>query len=120
MKQFFPRKEQKPKEMVIYLCSHCNMDSGRSNLESPFCYYCERSDSLVEICREPLTPDVMANRIEECANRMMENLRNAYDIKKEDWPDSPEEEMQLLEALAEGKDVQRAIQEVTSKLRNNR
>ena len=88
------------------------MDSGRTELDGPFCFMCERTEGLIELKREKMSKEVMFNRIKAVNDRMMENLRQAYDIRKEDWPQNPEEEMMLLEAMATGQDLQTAIREM--------
>lgn len=110
-----PSRDKKPKYMITYWCPHCQKDSGRTEQDEAKCFYCDRTNGLKEIKREKLTKEVMFNRIKTVTDRMMDNLRQAYDIRADDWPGTPEEEMILLEALAEGQDLQKAIEKIRKK-----
>ncbi len=86
------------------------MDSGRTELDiPPICFYCDAKKGLIERERKLLSPQVMADRMKAVGDRMMENLRKAWGLTEDQWPKDPEEEMQLLEAMASGQDLQKAL-----------
>ena len=105
-------KDHTPEWMITYWCPHCSMDSGRTEIDGPYCYFCERTGDLVEMKREKLTREVMFNRIKLSTDRMMDNLRKAHGIHEKEWPQDEQEEMMLLEALAKGQDLREAIQKM--------
>lgn len=98
--------------MITYLCPRCCIDSGMTELDPPRCYMCESGDGLIEIHREPLSREAVFNRMKICADRMVDNLRKAYDIAECDWPKDEAEELMLLEAMAKGQDLKEAIKEL--------
>lgn len=106
----------KPRYMVTYQCTHCGMDSGRTELDTPQCFYCEATDGLTEVKRELLTPEVMAARMKLCADRMMENLAKAHEVLQRDGEDVPHEETMLLKAMTKGQDFQRKIHNLATKM----
>ena len=100
--------------MVTYFCPRCSMDSGRTELDGPYCYFCERTDGLTELKREPMSREALFNRMKLSADRMMDNLRKAHGIAEKDWPKDEKEELMLLEALASGQDLQKSLQEIAA------
>ena len=109
---------RKPEYMITYLCPHCGFDSGRTELDvPPACFYCDAKTGLVEIKREKLSAEVMANRMKLVTDRMMDNLRKAWGISEKEWPQDPEQEMLLLETMAKGKKFQDAIEEMGEKMK---
>ena len=114
-KQKKKKSARKPQWMVTWWCPHCEIDSGRTELDGPFCYCCERTEGLTEMKRERMSRDVLFGRMQSVADRMMRNLRMAWGISEKDWPKEPEAEMQLLEAMALGQDLQREITKLSGK-----
>jgi hypothetical protein len=109
------KKRPLPQFMITYLCPRCHLDSGRTELDPPLCYMCDSGEGLIEISREPLSREVMFNRMKICSDRMIDNLRKAYDVAEGDWPKDDEQELMLLEAMARGQDIHEALQELRGK-----
>ena len=95
-------KQKKPKEMVIYFCNRCRQDSGRTDIDDPFCFMCGHGDDLKEIERMPLTKEALEARMKKCTGRMMENMEKAYEAGLKGGMEAEEEKM-LLRAMAGGK-----------------
>lgn len=104
-----------PRWMITYFCPRCSMDSGRTELDGPYCFFCQRTDGLTELKREPMSPEAVFERIKRSADRMVDNLRKAHGIAEEDWPKNEKEEMMLLEALAKGQDLQKSLEKIAAK-----
>lgn len=85
---------EKPKFMMIYRCIICGMDSGYTELDAPFCRYCQEITEMTLISKDPLTPELMANRLKQLADNMVKNLTSAYETF------SDEEKQMLDEAEA--------------------
>ena len=107
------KKSKKPEWMITYFCPRCQMDSGRTELDPPLCYFCEQSDGLTELKREKLTPEVLFGRMQMATNRMMENLEKAMAIEGKGTDDK--EEMMLLQAMAMGQELQQEIKKLGTK-----
>lgn len=88
----------------MYRCAQCGVDSGMSDCESPVCFYCDAEEGLTLISKELITPEALAARLKASTDRMMQALRDAYDVMPKDdaVPDNPDEDMekQMLEIMA--------------------
>lgn len=114
------RGRKKPKWMITYLCATCTFDSGRTELDGPWCFYCQNSEHLTEIKRVPMSPDAIAERLKISSDRMIENLLKAYNLSLKDWPDNLKEEMMLLKAMAHGKKLKDALKDMKWKRKNKK
>ena len=94
----------KPKFIITYQCQSCGFDFAMSELDKPKCFYCEETKNYTIIKKQELTPEVMAKRMKLVSDRLMENLKGAYDTK----PDDVDEE-ELLQALAKAKKFREKI-----------
>ena len=101
-------KRPAPKFLVTYLCRACGWDFAVSEFSTPRCTRCRATENLTEMSREALTLDVMEARMQRVADRLLQNLAKAYEIREGHWPDDKEEEL-VLEALAKAKDLQEEI-----------
>jgi hypothetical protein len=77
------QKERKPQFLVVYRCEHCGMDSGLSDIQEPECFYCDDNSALTLISKEPITPEALAARMKLVTDRMMDALRDAYEVMPE-------------------------------------
>ena len=64
---------------MIYRCIKCGLESGYTELDAPSCRYCDESTEMTLISKDPLTPELMANRLKTLADNMMKNLESAYE-----------------------------------------
>lgn len=106
---------RKPQWMITYMCPRCQMDSGRTELDGPYCFFCDRTDGLTELKREKLTKEILFARMKRSTDRMVKNLQKAMGIAAKDWPSGTKEELMLPEAMTKGMDLREAIREITEK-----
>ena len=111
-------RRRKPQWVITYWCPRCRLDSGRTEMDGPYCYCCTRTDGLVEIEREPMSPAAISHRLKIASDRMMERLRQAHGISQEDWLKDECEESILLEALAKGKDLQDELRKIAKRMKS--
>ena len=96
------KKEMPPKFMMIYLCSSCGLESGCTEKDKPFCYYCNARTSMKLISKKELTPEVMAARLKKVTDSMLSNIQSAFETMTEEDKKlfsedvDPEKEMLLL------------------------
>ncbi len=83
--------KEKPKFMLIYRCIKCGLESGYTELDAPSCRYCDESTEMTLVSKDPITPELMANRLKTLADNMMKNLQSAYETFSD-------EEKQMLDA----------------------
>ena len=76
---------------MIYSCIKCGLDSGYTELDAPSCRYCDEITEMTLVSKDPLTPELMANRLKTLADNMMKNLESAYETFSD-------EEKQMLDA----------------------
>jgi hypothetical protein len=116
MKNFFRKASvKKPQWLIIYMCSRCGIDSGRTDLDGLYCFMCQKSDKAQEIGREKFTPEALFRRMATSTNRMVENLQEAHGMQQNEWPENVDEEMMLLKILGHGKDLQEEINKLQKK-----
>jgi hypothetical protein len=109
---FFSRPRlPSPKWMITYWCPRCQIDSGLTELDAPCCFACERTDGLMEIEREPFTPEAMGRRLTFITDRMVRSLESAQEIAVEEGTLDDEEETMLLQVLAASKDLRDTVRE---------
>ena len=104
-------KRPTPKFLITYLCRGCGWDFALSEHSAPRCTRCRATEDFTEVSREKLTLDVMEARMQRVADRLLQNLAKAYEIREGNWPDDKDEEL-ILEALAKAKDLQDGIRKV--------
>lgn len=102
--------KNKPQFMITYQCGQCGMDFAIGELQKPKCFYCEATENHTVIKKQKLTPEVMAERLKLVTDRMMENLKKAYEVK----PDDMDEE-ELLETMGKAKDLRDRVQKMKFK-----
>lgn len=113
-------KKPTPKFLVTYLCRVCGWDFAASELTTPRCTRCRAEENFTEVSREELTLDVMEARMQRVADRLLQNLAKAYEIREGNWPDDKDEEL-ILEALAKAQDLKEGIGTIFStKQKKNR
>lgn len=103
--------KKKPQFMIIYQCLKCGFDFGLTELDKPQCFYCDSTDQYIEIERKNLTPKAIADRLKQSTDRMMENLKKAYQNRpKEKANDSKDDsEKMLLDILVKTQKLQKDI-----------
>lgn len=75
---------KKPQFMLTYLCLNCNFDFAISDTDKPRCFYCDAKDGFKLLSREKITPEVIAARLKKVSDRLMDNLKSAYEAGKDD------------------------------------
>ena len=113
-------QKEKPKYIVVYRCSGCDMESGHSDLDEPSCHYCDATTGLTLVSKELITPESLAARIKATTDNMMKALRNAYEVMPKDEAVSENEEdyeKQFLELMAQAQDFRDRIHELELKER---
>lgn len=108
-------KEPEPQFLITYSCPHCLVEFARTELEDPVCFSCESIDGMVEVRRQEMTPEVMAEHVQRCVEQMVLNLAAAFDSMGEGKGTA--EETLLLEALAEGQKLKKGVRKVTKSMK---
>jgi DNA-directed RNA polymerase subunit RPC12/RpoP len=108
-------KRKLPKYLLTYLCKKCGMDFALSELHKPACFYCGSKQGHELVKKQKLTPKVLADRMKRVADRLVENLKKAYDVKPADA-----DEDQLLEALVKADKLRKGVKTVFSNFRQRR
>jgi DNA-directed RNA polymerase subunit RPC12/RpoP len=107
----FKKYSKKPKFMITYFCNNCGFDFAMSELDKPKCFYCGGICDHKIIKKEKITKKVIFNRLKLVNERMMENLRKAYDVRPEELNDEDMDQL-MLEALAKGKSLGDMIEKI--------
>ncbi len=98
------------KYLLTYLCQKCGMDFGVSDIHTPKCFYCgsKRGHELVK--KQKITPQVLAERMKLVTDRMIENLKKAYNVRPADT-----DEDELLEVLVKADKLRRGVRRLPFK-----
>jgi hypothetical protein len=104
------RDKKRPLFMRIYKCNSCSQESGFTELDEPICRYCDAKDSLVLISEQELTAEVMAIRLKEVADKMMNNMKSAFDAMDDSAKD----------AFGEGKDTEEEMLKLLARIQRFR
>ncbi|MBS4027381.1 MAG: hypothetical protein KGZ58_01990 [Ignavibacteriales bacterium] len=110
--------KQKPQFMCIYLCEKCKMDSGYTELDKPVCRFCDRPTTMTLVSKKELSAEVLAERLKQTTDRMMQNLTGAYEAFDEDDFEKDEDfdpEKTLFELMAKAKKLRDAVHNLDTK-----
>lgn len=102
--------------MITYICPKCGFDFARTEAEKPVCFYCDNTQGHKIVSKKKLTPEVIAERLRITSNRMMENLKKAWEVRPKEIREDPQEEGQMLELLGKAKKLRDKTQEVMRKV----
>lgn len=80
-----------------------------SEQQKPHCYYCgaKAAKYLKQISKKRLSLKVMAERMKLVNDRMVENLKKAYQARGAD-----DDELQLLEVMDKADDMRKNVQKI--------
>lgn len=110
--------------MVTYLCRQCGADFARLEQEIPECFGCGHSKGHKILSKKECTPEVMAERIRLSTNRMMENLKKAWEVRPKEIREDPKAEKEFLKLLNRAKELRNHTHEAMDKMeeeaKNNR
>lgn len=96
--------EQEPEFMVFYFCNRCKLDFARHHGEPPVCFSCGLQDKAEFLRKEPMTKELMINRMKALAARTLENLQKAYQVRPEDA-----DEAELMDAMLKAQELKDKI-----------
>ena len=106
--------------MMIFQCESCGLDSGYTEKDKKVkCRYCEEPTKMKLISKQPLTEEVMANRLKTITDRLFTNLQSAYNSLPDEERNLVSEsgsdlESELLNMLGKAKKIKEDIEEFTS------
>jgi len=106
------KTKSKPKYIITYLCSNCKMDFAQTEKDKPKCFSCGSTKNIVVIKKERLSPEVMSKRLQLVSERMMENLKKAWQHLPKEYFD---DEKMLLEAMVKTKKLSQVIKKIRLK-----
>ncbi len=106
-------ESDKAKYMVIYSCTACGQESGMTEQDAPHCYTCEATESLVELSRREITPEVIEERLRKASDSMFLNLLSAFENMAEEdkkaFPEGSDAEKEMLLLLDKAKKYRDSI-----------
>lgn len=110
-------KKSKPKYLITYLCPECKLDFARTEKDKPKCFSCGLSKNMVVLKKEKLTPKVMASRLKFVSDRMVKNLKKAWECMPKKQSEHFDDERTLLEIMAKANKLNQRIKKLKLKKR---
>lgn len=107
--------KQKPKYMISYLCHKCGFDFAVTELDKSKCFYCENEKDWEIIKKQKLSIKVIADRMELVNNRLIDNLKGAYQVGKKN---NDFNEDLMLETLDKAKKLKEGTRKIFKKKRS--
>ncbi|MEW6468404.1 MAG: hypothetical protein AB1458_05735 [Bacteroidota bacterium] len=104
----------KPRYLLLYRCSACGQESGYTERDTPVCRYCDEKAEMSLLSKKEITPELMAEYLKALSDKMLANLRSAYEKMTEEdkasFPKGMDPEQQMLMLLAKAKKLRDDIQ----------
>ena len=93
------------------------MDFARTELEKPRCFYCDINQGFEIIKKQELSPKVMVARLKLSTDRVVDNLKKAYFVGKQE--DDKFNEEKLIKILAKANKLRHKVQSLKFNKKDN-
>lgn len=109
------KEESQPQYMITYLCTKCELDFAMTEKNKPKCFSCGSTKNMVILKKEKLSPKVMTKRLKLVSERMVENLKKAWEYLPKENSKQFDDEKTLLKIMTKAKKLSKEIKKLKLK-----